>query len=468
MAMPVHPFDYQINPHVFSTPEFEALFDEKKVFQRWLDFEAALATAQGKYGIIPAEAAQEIRSKAKLELIDLDGVRAGYAKSRNSVVPLLGGLRRACSNNHGEYVHYGATTQDVLDTGEILALRETLSLLYRDLRTIERICLNLALKYRATPMAARSHGQQALPTTFGLKITTWSAEIHRHIKRIQHIHSTIGYGQLSGAVGTYAALGPQGLEVAAETMALLGLKHNALSWHTSRDIVAELAADFSLLVMTLAKIANEIFQLQKTEIGELQEPSIAGALASSTMPHKQNPVICQRVVALSKHVRGLAGTVMESMAHEHERDPRSLWAEWLAIPQLCIYTGNALHSMIDVLTGLTVRPERMLENLYRQKNLITTEWLLFQLSKHLGKTKSLEKLHALSSTAASEGDSLKEAVLADAEIGSLFSREELALLDHPEDYTGQAVKIVDLAIAEISSRRQGDPDALTTKTLFFN
>ena len=461
--MPVHPFDYQINPHVFSTPEFEALFDEKTVFQRWLDFEAALATAQGKFGVIPAEAAQEIRDKAKLELIDLDAVRAGYARSRNSVVPLLGGLRRACSDSHGEYVHYGATTQDVLDTGEILVLKETLSLLYRDLRSLERICLNLALKHRATPMAARSHGQQALPTTFGLKVTIWASEIRRHIERIQHLHSIISHGQLSGAVGTYAALGPRGLEIASETMALLGLKHRALSWHTSRDTVAELASDFSMLVMTLAKIANEIFQLQKTEIGELQEPSISGALASSTMPHKQNPVICQRVVALSKHVRGLAGTVMESMVHEHERDPRSLWAEWLAIPQLCIYTGNALQSMLNVIKGLTVRPERMLENLYRQKNLITTEWLLFRLSEHLGKTKSLEKLHALSAAAADMDTNLKEAVLGDADIGSMFSRDDLAPLDHPEDYTGQSVKIVDLTIAEISTRRQGDPDLLPSK-----
>ncbi len=458
--MPVHPFDYQINPHVFSTPEFEALFDERTIFQRWLDFEAALATAQEKFGVIPVEAAQEIRNKAQLELIDLEAVRAGYAKSRNSVVPLLGGLRRACSGSHGEYVHYGATTQDVLDTGEILALRETLSLLYRDLRSLEKILLNLALKHRATPMAARSHGQQALPTTFGLKVTIWAAEIRRHIERLQHLHSIISHGQLSGAIGTYAALGPQGLEIANETMALLGLKHSALSWHTARDTIAELAADFSMLVMTLAKIANEIFQLQKTEIGELQEPSISGALASSTMPHKQNPVICQRVIALSKHVRGLAGIVMEGMGHEHERDPRSLWAEWLAIPQLCIYTGNALQSMVDVLTGLTIRPERMLENLYRQKNLITTEWLLFRLSEHLGKTKSLEKLHALSAAAAEENTSLKEAVLADAEIGSMFSREDLEPLDHPEDYTGQAIKIVDLTVAEISTRRQSDSDAL--------
>ena len=458
--MPIHPFDYQINPHIFSTPELEALFDEETVYQRWLDFEAALATAQGKLGIIPMEAGLEIAAKAKLEHIDMDSVRAGYGKSRNSVVPLLAGLRRACADGHGEYVHYGATTQDVLDTGEILGLRATLALLYRDLRAMEKVCITLARSHRKTPMAARSHGQQALPTTFGLKVAIWTAEIRRHIKRVLHLNEIIKHGQLSGAIGTYAALGPQGIETARETMAILGLEHDPLSRHTTRDDIAEMASGFSMLTMTMAKIANEIFQLQKTEIGELVEPSISGALASSTMPHKQNPVICQRVIALSKHVRGLAGTVMESMSHEHERDPRSLWAEWLAIPQLCIYTGNCLHSMLNVLTGLTVRPERMLENLYRQKNLITTEWLLFQLSKSLGKSNALEKLHTLSSTAAIQGNSLKEAVLTDAEIGGLFTRDDLSLLDHPEQYTGLAVEIVDQTIAKIERQRQNDPAKL--------
>lgn len=458
--MPVHPFDYQINPHVYSTPEFENLFDEQSTFQRWLDFEAALATAQGRLGVIPEDAALEIAAKAKLEYIDLESVQAGYAKSRNSVVPLLGGLRRACSKKNGEYVHYGATTQDVLDTGEILALRATITLLYRDLRTLEKVCLELATKHRTTPMAARSHGQQALPTTFGLKVSVWTSEIRRHIDRILHLNSIINCGQLSGAVGTYAALGPMGIKIAKETMANLGLEYSPLSWHTSRDNIAELASDFAIMAMTLAKIANEIFQLQKTEIGELQEPSIKGALASSTMPHKQNPVICQRVVALSKHIRSLSSTVVESVAHEHERDPRSLWAEWLAIPQICIYSGNMLHSVVNVLTGLTVRPERMLENLYRQKYLITTEWLLFQLSKSLGKTKSLEKLHQLSEHCNETGENLKEAVLADKEIGAYFSEESLEPLDHPENYTGLATEIVDQTLAEIQKQRKTDPTTL--------
>ena len=453
--MPVHPFDFQINPHVFSTPELEALFDEQAVLQRWLDVEAALAAAQGKFGIIPAEAATEIQARAKLEHIDLDAVREGYSKSRNSVVPLLGGLRRACRDGHGEYVHYGATTQDVLDTGQILSLKQVLKILHRDLLSLEEICLKLAEEHRATPMVARTHGQQALPTTFGLKVAGWTAEIHRHIDRIEHLRETVCVGQLSGAVGTYAALGPQGLAVAEETMRILGLEHDPLSWHTSRDRIADPASDFALLVMSLARIADEIFQLQKTEIDELREPSLSGALSSSTMPHKQNPVICQRVNALAKHVRALAGTIMESTPHEHERDPRCLWAEWLAVPQLCIYTGTALHSMIGVLSGLDVRTEQMLANLHRRKDLISSEWLLFQLSEEMGKNKALEKLHSLTGLATENGSSLKEVVLADEEIGALFTAEALAPLDHPEQYVGHAVEITEKTIAFIRQQRQG-------------
>ena len=447
--MPVHPFDHQIHPHVFSTPELEALFDEQAVMQRWLNFEAALAEAQGHLGIIPAAAAAEIKAKALLTALDVEAIRQGYSKSRNSVVPLLAGLRRACSQTAGEYVHYGATTQDVLDTGQILALKATLVLVRRDLERLEQVCCELAVKYRATPMAARTHGQQALPTSFGLKVAVWLGELRRHLQRVEHLQNTVCSGQLSGAVGTYAALGDLGLAVAEETMRLLGLKHDPLSWHTARDRVAELASDFALLSMSLAKIANEIYQLQKSEIDELQEPGPAsGALASSTMPHKRNPVLCQRVAALAKHVRALSGTVIESMAHEHERDPRCLWAEWLALPQICIYTGSSLHSMLQVLSGLIVRPEQMLVNLHRQKDLIATEWLLFHLGKIMGKNKAMDKLHSLAAQAKEGKISLKEAVLADEELGKLFSPEELSPLDKPEQYLGKAVDLVDRMVEE--------------------
>lgn len=211
---------------------------------------------------------------------------------------------------------------------------------------------------------------------------------------------------------------------------------------------------------TLGKIANEVFQLQKTEIGELREPAPDGAMASSTMPHKQNPVICQRVVVLSRHVRYLAGTIVESMAHENERDARCLWTEWLAIPQLCIYTGAGLRYILDAVSGLEVHADRMLKNLYLQKSLITSEWLLFRLSGTIGRSKSSEKLQDLSKKAADSGTSLKEAVASDPEIGSILSPEELAYLDHPEKYIGHALQIVDQAVEEVEGKRALDPEAL--------
>lgn len=458
--MPVHPIDFQINPNVFSTPELTAIFEEKAVFQRWLDFEAALASIQGEMGIIPKEAGDEISKTARLELLDLAAIREGYGKSRNSVVPLLGGLRKACSKKYGEFVHYGATTQDVLDTGEILSLRQSNQVIYRDLRGLEEICLDLAKRHRSTPMAARTHGQQALPTTFGLKVSIWLGEIRRHIERLKSMHTTLCQGQLGGAVGTMAALGPQAMEVSARTMKKLGLGHDPASWHTSRDRVTELSSVLSMIVMTCAKIANEIFQLQKTEIGELVEPPPSGALASSTMPHKRNPVLCQRIIALSKHVRALSGTVMESMLHEHERDPRSLWAEWLAIPQLCIYTGTVIHYLNNVLSGLFVNSERMQENLYRQKEMITTEWLLFQLSESIGKMRSIEKLHELTGEAAEKKVALVDLLLNDEEIGSFFNRDKLSMLDHPERYTGHAEAIVGQVLSHIEDARKADPEKL--------
>jgi 3-carboxy-cis,cis-muconate cycloisomerase len=457
--MPAHPIDYEINANVFSTPELLAIFDEKARYERWLRFEAALAKAQGELGIIPTEAAEEIERNARLECLDLESVRVGYTRSRNSIVPLINGLRKACNKGGSEYVHHGATTQDVIDTGESLELKETLTIIYRDLRALEGTCLELVKRHRATPTVARTHGQQALPTTFGLKAAVWLSEIRRHIERIKAVFPSVNIGQLGGAVGTMAALGPQAVEVAKRTMAALGLRHRVLAWHNSRDHVGETACVFTLLVTTLAKIANEIFQLQKTEIGELAEPALK-AVASSTMPHKTNPVICQRIVVLSRHVRHLSATILESMAHEHERDARCLWAEWLAVPELCIYTGTALDYTLRVMADLDVRTDRMMANLSIQKTMVASEWLLFRLSSSLGKMKALETLHALSSQARESGMSLRELIENDPEVGSALTPEDLIILDQPERYIGQALEIVDQVVEEIETRRRGDLEKL--------
>ena len=448
--MPSHPFDYKLQTDVFSTPECTAIFAEKCRFQYWLDFEAALAESQAELGLIPLEAAQIIKSKANVKQLDLAITKDEYTRNRNSLVPLLKGLRQACGSA-GEYVHYGATTQDTIDTGQVLAIRDSLDIVQRDAGKIKELLLALAQKYRSQAMIGRSHSQQATPITFGLKVAVWLSEINRHLARLKSLRGRILLGQLSGAVGTMSALGVHGREVAHLTMSKLGLAASTAPWHTSRDNMAEVGSCFAILSATAAKIANEVFQLGKSEILELRESAPAGKVSgSSTMPHKRNPVICERIAAINSHIRPLAGVLMEAMIHENERDPRALWSEWLAIPQICIYTTAVLNYLLEVIENLEVSPPQMLKNLNLYKNLILSEWLMFKLGKVMGKLNAQEKLGFLIKQAHDSGQSLKVLLAADEEISQHLSPNDFEDLDHPEKFTGLAVQIVDDVINEVT------------------
>jgi len=459
--MPAHPIDFDIQSNLFSTPEGRAIFDEKSRFQRWLDFEAALAAAQGELGIIPPQAAAAIQAKASLDHLDLEAIRQEYTTNRNSLVPIVKALRQACGP-YGDYVHHGATTQDAIDTGQALELQAVLSLVQQELLLIEDRLLALAGQYRTLPMVGRTHSQQALPITLGLKFAIWLLEFGRHLDRLQALTPRVLTGQLGGAVGTLAALGTQGREVAARTLAKLGLRAGVAAWHTARDTSAETGAFLAMLTATNAKIANEIFQLGKTEVMELREPAPAGKSAgSSTMPHKRNPVLCERIVVLSSHVRALAQVIMESMLHENERDPRALWSEWLAIPQICLYTLTSLHYLKTVLLDLEIFPERMLANLHLQQEAIASEWLMFALSPFLGKTRAHAKINHALAQATAMGRPLREILAADPELADWLPRLDLTMLDHPEAYVGLAPEIVDDAIREINQRRKEREHAAT-------
>lgn len=458
--MPVHPIDFEIQANIYATPELKTLYDEEARIQRWLDFEGALATVQGELGIIPKRAAAEISGKAKLKLLDMSLLTKAYQESRNSLLPVIKALRHACQDNWGEFVHYGATTQDVLDTAQVLELKEVLRIIYRDLRVLEGMLLAMARTHQSTPMIGRTHGQQALPITFGLKVITWATEIRRHIERIKSMTPRVLVGQLSGAVGTMAALGPRAREVAPATLARLGLGAATVSWHTSRDNMAEVATCFGMLASSIEKISGEIFQLGRTELQELSESGAQKGMSSSTMPHKQNPVFCQRIAVLGSHVRSLAGLIMTGMVHEHERDPRALWSEWLAMPQISIYTGTTLHYINAVIKELEIRPKRMLDNLHLQKDMVASEWLLYRLAGPLGKMSAQEKLHDLIRQADSDGLTLKEALQSDQETGKLLTAADLDHLEKPEHHVGHAVEIVEAGLEELMTLRSHDPENL--------
>lgn len=458
--MPSHPFDFEIQANIFSTPEMTAIFDEQHRFGRWLEFEANLAATQAELGIIPSAAANEIVAKAKISCLNPTTIREGYKKSRNSLIPVINALRAACSNNHGEFVHYGATTQDVLDTGQIMELRDTFRIIYRDLKKIERSLILLSKEHIATPMIGRSHGQQALPITFGLKCAVWLAEIRRHIERVKNLSPRLLIGQLSGAVGTMAAMGEQGRQVARQTLARLGLGYSPTPWHNSRDNMAEAASLMAIICATQEKIANEIIELSKNEIGELLEPVPDEFISSSTMPHKRNPVICQRITVLSRQARALAPTITEAMTHEHERDGRAIWSEWLALPQISIYTGTILNYISVVIEGLEIFPENMEKNLKLHGDMVLSEWLLFRLGAATGKMKAQKIMKTLTSKARAESKSLKECLLADRQIADLLNHQDLEYLDTPERYTGLSQTLINDLLADISTRQKTDQEDL--------
>jgi len=444
---------------MYSTPELLAVFDEKKRFDRWLQFEAALALSQAEVGIIPEQAAVEISQKARVELLDLVDVAEMYTRNRNSLIPILQGLRKICADGYGEYVHFGATTQDVLDTAQMLEIKEVLAVFYRDLRSMEAILVGHVKQHRHTPMIGRTHGQQALPITFGFKAAIWLAEVRRHIERIKSLAGRVLVGQLSGAVGSMAALGPDAEEVASRTMSRLGLGNSVLPWHNSRDNIAELGSCFAMIATTCEKIANEIFQLSKTEIAEVQESSSQKA-GSSTMPHKQNPVLCQRIAVLALHARSLSTVIMESMLHEHERDVRSLWAEWLAVPQISIYTGTALYYLCDVLQQLKVSDEAMMSNLHLQKEMVLSEWLQFRLAPHIGRQEAQGRLKEIFQLHRKNGGKLDTILAADQDIGKILGRDDYEMLSSPEKYVGRISAIIDAAMAQVASSRQMEPEEL--------
>lgn len=457
--MPSHPIDFELQANFFVTPELRDVFSETRKMDRWLQVEAALARVQGQLGIIPEEAAGEIAAKAGLDQLDRALIEREYDQARNSLMPVIKVLRKACRDNCGQYVHYGATTQDILDTAQVLELGDGLQIIYRDLRRVEQLLIDLSSAHRDTAMIGRTHGQQALPITFGLKTVVWASEVRRHIQRLKSIYPRVMVGQLSGAVGTMASLGPKARLVAEQTMALLNLGWNPPGWHTSRDNIAEVASLYALIAGSLEKMANEVFLLGKTEIDELAE-SAPDKTMSSAMPHKKNPVLCQRVSVLCRHIRSLTAVVVESMPHEHERDPRLLWSEWLAMPQLSMYTGTAAAYLADILAGLEVRKQNMEKNLMLHSDMVMSEWLLFRLAPVMGKMQAQDKLRILMRKMREEQAGLPEMLRRDAEIGPLLDEKDMDRLDHPELYTGHSAAIVDETLQAIRSQRQDDPREL--------
>jgi adenylosuccinate lyase/1-aminocyclopropane-1-carboxylate deaminase/D-cysteine desulfhydrase-like pyridoxal-dependent ACC family enzyme len=384
--------DSTLYRHLWATEEASAIFEEPARLRAWLGILATLADAQAELGLVPAEAARAIRTGAVVERLDLAFVASETRRTGHSTLGLIRGLQRVLPASAAEWVYYGATVQDLTDTWTGLAMRSVGAILWRDLRAVEGLLLALAERHRDTLMAGRTHGQVGSPTTFGLKAASWADEVGRHIERRGQGAPRWLVGQLAGAVGTLAFFGQAGPELRRRFCERLGLADPGVSWTSSRDRLAEFATLLALVGGTLARIGNEVYQLQRPEIGELREPTRPGAVGSITMPHKRNPEAAEHLVTLWRLVRATAGTGLESMVQEHERDGRGWKAEWVAFPEASLLTATALDLTRRLLEGLEVDEPRMAANALAGGGVAASEALLVALSPRIGKHRAQDLL----------------------------------------------------------------------------
>jgi adenylosuccinate lyase len=440
-------FDDALIQHLWSTEELRAIFNDHNRVQKWLDFEAALAIEQAGLGIIPKAAADDIAANAQISKIDINAVSAEIRRIKHPLVPAVKAVQKLCRGDHGEYIHFGPTTQDVLDTAVMLQIREAHAIYLRDMKAIGNALVKLCEANRDTPMAGRSHGVQALPITFGHKAAIWLSEMGRHYERMREVEPRVFVGGMVGAVGTQASFGPKAKELEQRLMKRLGLGVADINWQPARDRFAEYVNLLGLISSTLAKIANEIIILEHTEIGELYEPFSAGKVGSSTMPHKRNPSSCEAVVGASRALRYNVPYMLESMLIEHERDGSAWRGEWKAIPECCLIMGGMLSIMKYVLGDLHVDVRRMRENLDRLGGFLLSERVMFVLSEKVGKQTAHDLVYEISMDGIENNISFEAALMKNAQVKAALSVAELKAALDPTTYVGRAPEIVDEVVA---------------------
>jgi len=432
--------DSEVLRDVFGTEEARTALNGRALVQGWLDAERALALAEAEVGLIPEAAAGRIAEETDAAMYDLDELRAGIAASQHPLVPLLRALVARCGDA-GRYVHWGATTQDVMDTGAVLQIRAALGPIQRDLRRAAVAAADLARRHAATPMAGRTHGQHAVPITFGLKAASWTDELLRAEERLAGARAAVLTGQLAGAAGTLASLGPDGPAVRSAYCRLLGLAEPDVSWHATRDRIRDLLHALVGIGAAAERIAAEIVRLQATEVNEAREPHTDGFVGSSTMPQKRNPMVCEYVIAAARLLRGPASVVDAASAHAHERDMAAWATEWLAVPEALVLTAGVVDKLARVLEGLEVDAGRMLANLDLTGGAIMAEAVMMALAPSIGHEQAHAAVSAASRRAALSGSDLRGELLADPELAPSFRRGELDQLLDPAQYLGLAVEV---------------------------
>lgn len=441
--MKTHAIDSELYKDLYGNKEIREIFSDKSLLKKWIEVELALAKAQAELGIIPEEAFKEIENKADINNFNIAEIRKGIEKTSHPLITFIRQYSEICENGAGEYVHFGATTQDIMDTGLILQLKDGYHFIESQLDRLLDILIKLTKENRDVPMAGRTHGQHALPITLGFKMAQWLSELERHRKRMNEIYDRVFVGQLGGAVGTLASIEEDGLKVQKRMMEILGLNVADIPWHTSRDNLVELASVYALIAGTIGKIANEIINLQRTEIAEIEEGFQFGKVGSSTMPHKRNPMICEYIVGLSRLVRLQMASVYDVLIQEHERD-MGLWlVEWEVWPEITVFVSKIIESITVVLSNLIIHKEKMSENLELTGGLIMSEHMMFVLSPYVGKQTAHEIVYEVCMEAYEKGIPVIDVFAKNDIVRQYLSEEEIRESLNPGNYLGLSKSFVD-------------------------
>ncbi len=440
---------------LFRWEAIENLFSDRARVQAMLDFEAALARAEAHTGVIPAAAAPVIAAKCRAELYDIDALARATALAGNPAIPLVKQLTALVGNDGQEamrFVHWGATSQDASDTGFVLQLREALERIESELERLSAALAQLAQKHRASVVAGRTWMQQALPTTFGLKAAGWLDAVNRHRVRLGDLRRRALVLQFGGAVGTLAALGNKGLDVAKALGEELHLAVPDVPWHGHRDRVAEVATTLGLFAGTLGKIARDLSLHMQTEVAEVFEPDEKGRGGSSTMPHKRNPVTSAVVLAAAARVPGLVSSMLSAMVQEQERGLGGWHAEWETMPEIIELAAGALHRLTETLSGLEIDVTKMTENLDLTRGLIFAEAVQMALGSAIGRMAAHERIEAACKRARVEKRHLREVLEENASVIKHLTAEDLERLFDPRQYLGAAESWIDRVLESYSSR----------------
>lgn len=448
--MSVHPADSEISGALWGTAEMRALFSDATELQLMLDVEAALARAEAKVGLVPRHVADAITKAARVENLRIERIAEGVRETGVPVPALVSELGRAAGEEAARYIHLGATTQDILDTALVLCMRMGLEYLRRDLVALARTLARRASEFRDTPMAGRTHLQQAVPITFGFKCAVWASPLAPHVERLEQAARRALMVQFGGAAGTLSALGADGVAVAEALAHELGLGVPDLPWHAARDRIAEIVALLGLICGSLSKFALDVALLMQTEVGEVFEPHAPGRGGSSTMPQKRNPVAAEYIIAAARGVHALAPLALTAMAQDYERATGPWQSEALAVPQCFVLCAGATAHALAIAEGMTIDAARMRRNLELGGGLIMAEAAATALAPAMGRAAAHHALKRVSDRTIAEGKTLAQALRDDAEVRSHLGDERIDRLTDPAGYLGSAGAFVDRVVARIA------------------